>query len=461
LSGMRWTVGALQLAFALPAALGAGPGGASPDSQVEGAALLRTWAPAEYPPDALKENVGGLAVVRLVVDEKGNVSSARILDASDPRLGAAALAAAKKWVFTPALEGGRPVVCSMDAPVEFSPAEVARKRKPGFVPPSDQTPQPSPSSPAKPSETYSADYPDSLLERRLSGSVRFVCSVTAEGRASEVRIVYSTHADFVLPALRSLDRWAFTPGTQGDLPVRSEVEGEITFEATASSPAEVLAANLMTGPDGNPPAAQPLLRVVADPVWPYDLLKGGEGGSAAVAYTVDDEGHPRDVRVLSATKPQFGAALAAAVEGCVFQRAIYAGHAVAVPLMQRAEFKAVPVGANDDSDPDIRLLAALRSGEIGGALGIDGKLTPVYRVAPEYPGILKGRGRPAGSAMIEFVIDRDGRARLPRIISATREEFGWAAATAVSQWVFNPPLRKGQAVDVLVRVPFDFKAPAG
>jgi outer membrane biosynthesis protein TonB len=45
------------------------------------------------------------------------------------------------------------------------------------------------------------------------------------------------------------------------------------------------------------------------------------------------------------------------------------------------------------------------------------------------------------------------------VISATQEEFGWAAATAVSQWVFKIPLRAGQPADVRVRIPFDFKVP--
>lgn len=77
----------------------------------------------------------------------------------------------------------------------------------------------------------------------------------------------------------------------------------------------------------------------------------------------------------------------------------------------------------------------------------------------DYPPALKQGDKPAGTAMIEIVIDREGRARLPRIVSATREEFGWAAATAAAQWVFQPPMRGGHAVDVKVRVPFEFTAP--
>jgi TonB family protein len=457
--GWRGALAILPLALALPAFAAAEPAADAAGLPIEGAALIRTWAPAAYPPDALKENVGGMAMIRMIVDEKGVVASARVLDATDPRLGAAALAAARKWVFTPALDAGRPVACSMDAPFEFSPAEAARNRKPGLVPPADQTPQPSPRVPAKTNATYSADYPDSLLERKLSGFVRFECTVTAQGRATAVRVVSSTHADFVLPALRSLDRWEFTPGMQGDLPVQSTIGGDITFDATAAGPADVLAANHITAPDGTPPAAHPEPRVVADPVWPFELLAKGEGGSAAVLYTVDEDGHPRDVQVQSATKPEFGEALVAAVEACVYLRATDGTRAVSVPLMQRAEFPAVLPGAGDDSDPVARLVAALQARQVGGSRGLDEKLTPVYRVAPEYPGILRKKGFPAGKAEIEFIIDRDGRARLPRIVSATSEEFGWAAATAVSQWIFRAPLRNGQPADVSVRIPFDFKSP--
>jgi TonB family protein len=448
------------LALALSAIGATGPAAGDAGLPVDGAALLRTWAPPDYPPDALKENVGGLAMIRMIVDEKGVVASARSLDATDPRLGAAALAAAKKWGFSPALAGGRPVACSMDAPVEFSPALAARKRKPGFVPPPDQTPQLSPRSPAKPSATYSADYPDALLERRLSGLVRFVCTVTAEGHAVAVRVVAATHPDFVIPALRSLDRWEFTPGMQGDLPAQSEVGGDITFDATATGPAEVLAANLITAPDGTAPSVQPEPRVVADPVPPYDLLMKGEGGSASVVYTVDEDGRPRDVRVQSATRPEFGKALVAAVEACAFLRAFDGGHAVAVALMQRAQFPAVSPDAQDESDPIARLVVALRARRIGNPQGLDEQLTPVYRVSPEYPGALRKNGRPAGRAEIDFIIDRDGRARLPNIVSATSEDFGWAAATAVSQWIFKAPLRNGRPVDVRVRIPFNFKPPA-
>jgi TonB family protein len=442
-------------------ALAAAPEPLPGDAPVSGAALLRTWAPPVYPPDALKERTGGIAVIRMVVDEKGNVASARVLDASDPRLGEAALAAVRKWVFSPALDEGRPVAMSMDAPVEFSPDEAASARKPGFLPPADQTPQPSQRTPGKANESYSADYPDALLDRDVSGIVRFSCTIAPDGRAVAVKVIVASHSDFVIPALRSLDRWTFTPAMQGDLPIQSDVDGEISFESTVRDFGKVLAANHITAPDGSPPSDSPEVRVYADPVWPFEALIKGDGGSADVTYTVGGEGQPTDVEVKAATSPEYGEALAAAIEACYYARAMSAGHPVTTRLMQHADFTAIAPGAGDDSDPVVRLVAAVRAKQVGGTQGLDEKLTPIYRVPPAYPGALRKAGSPTGGAVIEFIIDREGRARLPQIISATNEKFGWAAATAVSRWVFKAPLRKGQPVDVRVRIPFSFKAPAG
>jgi len=61
-----------------------------------------------------------------------------------------------------------------------------------------------------------------------------------------------------------------------------------------------------------------------------------------------------------------------------------------------------------------------------------------------------------GSAKIEFIINSEGRACLPRVVESTEPEFGWAAASALNQWVFTPPTRGGKPTDVRVQVPFGF-----
>ena len=305
------------------------------------------------------------------------------------------------------------------------------------------------------------NYPEALTERRLSGKVVFACLVQNDGTASNLRVLGATHVDFVLPALSALTRWEFTPAQQGDLAVSSELRTAVSFDTIATSRSEVLAANAITSPDGTAPLAPPLPQNAVDPVWPHELLMKGEGGSASVEFTVDLRGQVTGVKVREATHPAFGHALAAAMEQWTFNPAMDGGRTIAVPLVKHAEFKAEPLlGDSGGVDqPRAHLLQMARAGTIPGGAGLDEKLVPLYRVAPVYPAALRSGTRPKGEAVIEFVIDQEGRARLPCIMSASQEEFGWAAATAVSQWVFKAPLRAGKPTEVKVQIPFVFSPP--
>jgi len=434
------------------------PEGSAP---VYGTALLRKWVPPEYPKDALKEGRAGVVTLRLAVDAKGAVVSSRVLDASDPRFVDSAQRAVKEWVFSPALDAGKPVACEMDAPVVFSPAQ-GRKGTPGSsLPTPDQMPVPAAVTEAEIVSTSDLDYPDTLFDRKLSGLAHYFCKVLPDGSVSNPRITFATHVDFVLPALKALGEQKYKPRMRGDVPVESEVEGILRFDLTRGSTAGALAANMISAPDGNPPSGQVEPRVIADAVFPYDLLQNGKGGSATVLFTVDEKGSPTNVRVRDASDTEFGESLVAAAEMSAFSTPIVDGRAVSVELMRHAEFSATSSENGGASDPIARLLADLRAGKIGSGAGLDARLAPRYTISPTYPGALRTGGRPSGQAVVEFLVDRDGRARLPRIISATERQFGWAAATAVSQWVFDVPRRGGQPVDVRVQIPFQFKAPAG
>lgn len=431
---------------------------------VDGPPLVQTWTPPVYPPEALAEKAGGKVTVRIVVDENGHVTSARSLQTSDPRLGEAAVAAVKQWTFSPAIENWKLIPMCLDVPLSFDAAKGARSWPPGMLPPPSVVVniRPAPRTAAVLKSAPLGDYPASLADRRLTGTVTYICRVDDAGHASGLRVVSASHADFVPAVLAAFSRWEFSPGMQGDLPVAGEMQGEATFDAVAAKPAEVLAANGITAPDGTAPADCPLPVFVVDPVWPFEALFDGEGGGASVDFTVQPGGTVTDVRVRDATRPEFGRALVAALEGWSFRPAVSNGQPVAVALVKHAEFKAVPVDAapGESSDPLVRLVRLARVGEIRGGAGLDEKPAPLYRVAPGYPAALRTSGRPSGQAIVDFVIDRDGRARLPRVVSSTHEEFGWAAATAVTQWVFKVPRRGGGPTEVKVQIPFQFTAPA-
>jgi outer membrane biosynthesis protein TonB len=46
----------------------------------------------------------------------------------------------------------------------------------------------------------------------------------------------------------------------------------------------------------------------------------------------------------------------------------------------------------------------------------------------------------------------------PRIVSASHEDFGWAASVAVAQWRYQPPQKDGRSVEVRMTVPILFTA---
>ncbi len=424
----------------------------------DGLALVRTWVPPTYPPAELKAKKSGMVTVRFIVDETGRVTRARALEDSDAAFAESAVAAVKSWGFTPATEAGHAVACCLETLVAYSPTVGQQKVSAAMIPPERLTLTPAPRTSPVAKVAPPGDYPDVLVERKLPGKVRFKSVVTVEGRAIATRITGASHVEFVLPALRALEQWEFQPAQQGDLAVRSPVEGLVTFDEIIGKPEEILEANGITAPDGTPPPITPMPSFMVDPVMPLEPLLAGEKGSATVEFRVMESGAVRDVKVREATRPEYGEALAAAVESWGFDRPIDHNRAVAISLLKHAEFKAIPLDAASVSDPLTRVVLAMRRGEIHGAKGLDQKLAPIYGVRPDYPAALKAAGGPAGRAEIDVVIDRDGRVRLPRVSSATQAEFGWAAATAVAQWVFTAPRRGGEPVDVKARIPFEFAA---
>lgn len=414
---------------------------------VDGPPMVKSWAPADFPaglPKALKQ---GEAEERLVIDEKGSVTSVRTKNASAPKFGQAALAAVKQWTFSPGVQDGKYAPTCVDISFWFNRD---KKQEHGLFPPESMLPRVVRRTPAELEDGPLGDTPPTLAGRGLPGTITFQCTVGADGKASQPLILRASHADYVPAVLASFPSWRFQPATQGDLKVSSTMVGEVTYsDAKTPSRSAVLEANGVSVADGSSVDAQPQPVAMADPVWPYDLLLKGQGGTADVTFTVQPNGAVTDVTVKSASDPAFGDAVVAAVQTWQFQPAIVDGRGVEVHLIKHAVF--APAKDGDDSW-QARLVARVRANAIGGGRGLDAPLAPVYRIPPIMPeDATAGQKR---TATIEFIIDLDGRARLPRIVSASVPAFGWAAATAVSQWVFTPPTRGGKPTEVRVQIPF-------
>jgi TonB family protein len=70
-------------------------------------------------------------------------------------------------------------------------------------------------------------------------------------------------------------------------------------------------------------------------------------------------------------------------------------------------------------------------------------------------------GTDSGTATVEFLIDKEGKVRLPRIKSASDPAFGHAAVQTVAHWLFEAPRAGGKTTITRVQVPVNFERKAG
>jgi TonB family protein len=451
-AGLFWWVGVIVI---WPTSLIATESPAKADF---GDAVLRDWVQPDYPEAARKAKLEGEVRVEFVVGVDGLVSGAQVVESTDERFNTAALAAVQRWGFEPATEEGKPAASGVGVQIAFKLAQLKQKRVPILPPEADRRPELMPHGlkriPARPQAAPDPDYPDELLEQKLPGEVRMEFTVDEEGNVRAPRVLWASHPAFVEKALRATEKTRFEPARQGPLAKSTTVQYPVSFESIGVKRAEVLAANHLAITSEAAPDVLPQPLVFFAPVYPRSRLLAGEAGSAEVEFTIDENGYPSGVMMTGTSAPEFGAALNAAAEAWFFRPAQAGGARVPVKLRATYEFSPPTAGAV------ARLTESLRpeGSGVGPATGLDQGLKPLWRGFPVYPAALKPE-QATGEAEIEFVIDRDGRARLPRVVTAAREEFGWAAATAIEQWVFERPMRGGEPVDVRVRISVGFTPP--
>jgi TonB family protein len=418
-----------------------------------GEALLRDWIQPEYPATARKAKLEGRVEVEFVVGLDGRVSQAEVRDSTGEVFNDAALAAVRRWTFSPALEEAKPAPSALTVPIVFRLAQLKQKKAP-LMPPDELLPRPVKLTRAKIKSAPDPEYPEELEDQKIPGEVQIEFTVDESGTVRAPRVLWASHAAFVEMSLRALEKTQFEPARQGPLPKSAKMQYPVEFASLGAKRAEILEANHITLTGETTAGVLPIPFVLVDPVYPIEHLLAGEGGTAVGEFTVDLNGRTKEVTVISATAPEYGASLRAAMDTWSFKPAV--GNGAFVPVRLRVTHEFTPPA----SGPVARLAEAVRpgGGGVGPPTGLDEKLKPLWRGFPVYPAVLHDE-QIKGSAEIEFIIDRAGRARLPRVKSASRDEFGWAAATAINQWVFERPRRKGEPVDVTVAIPVSFVPP--
>ena len=97
-------------------------GVAAVSSAVPGVTLPRLLK--QYPPryptgQVMKDRVQGTVHIEAILTTKGVVGNVRIVQSVDPRLEAAAMEAARRWTFEPAMQDGQPVAFVLIIEMEF------------------------------------------------------------------------------------------------------------------------------------------------------------------------------------------------------------------------------------------------------------------------------------------------------------------------------------------------------
>ncbi len=428
-------------------------GFAQPALEIDDAhAQFKTWQPPAVTGDLAK--IEGNVVVQFVVDASGAVTETTIESTTDARLDDVAMASVRQWTFEPAIRDRQPVASAMRVAVIFPLDQRARE---SFIPPSE--PQPLPFVSPEVKRYGRTDEPEIIARRMLGGEVTLEFTVDATGQAADPRVLGANCPELIRPAIDALMRTEFAPARQGRLAVPAKTRAPFSFTLFGETRVERLAANGIRPADADDWSAFDVLPIpvaYADPVYPREALVAGQEGEAEVTFTVTRGGAVRDVTVHAATAPEFGAALAAVLPHWHFTAANVDGEGwVESHLIMKHRF-IPPAPATDSDRAESRLAAALAPGGpgIGSAKGLDARIRPLFRIDVIAPVDL---AEPTASAQIEFIIDRDGRARLPQVRETSSDAFGWAAATAVAQWVFERPTRGGEPVDVRVVVPIAFE----
>jgi len=178
------------------------------------------------------------------------------------------------------------------------------------------------------------------------------------------------------------------------------------------------------------------------------LQNAGVHGRSVVRFVVDTAGHVEgsSLVVEQSAGTILDSLAIAASRGLAFRPARKGGSPVRMEVVLPLDFRAdTPAFASSDT----------------GVFSVDcvDREPALKAVVPlTYPETMRSRGL-GGEALLEFVVDTNGRADLPsvRLVNATHSDFATAARGAVARAQFRPALLSGTTVRCRVRLPVVFQ----
>jgi TonB family protein len=182
-----------------------------------------------YTPAARAALVEGVITLECVVRADGTVGEARVVKPLHPSLNEEALRALADWRFKPGMKDGKPVPVRVEVEMTFSLRE-SEERRPGpavgspevFIPGEGVT-APKVLREVKPNYTAAA------MRDGVQGLVKMKCVVLPDGTVGDVKVTQHLYPDLDEAAVRTLQKWTFTPGTKEGVAVPVQVEVDMSF----------------------------------------------------------------------------------------------------------------------------------------------------------------------------------------------------------------------------------------
>ncbi|AOS44114.1 transport protein TonB [Lacunisphaera limnophila] len=310
-------------------------------------------------------------------------------------------------------------------------------------------------------------YPYNAAKAGLNGKVQIEFIVDEAGDVINPHVVRSNNPWFERPALDAVLKWKFEPGRKGGRPVKVRANQLLEFDSGAALGGHELWRVPARNPD---PEAPPELRWTkpptpintAFPVYPWGDFEARRDGRTDLRFVIGPQGRVIAAKVVSATTPEMAEAVLAMIDTWEFTPAQKAdGTPCFSAFSIQHDFRHAGIrGDVPITEGAHRILRRIQKSpeKIVSAAQLDERPRALSTRPPVYPTKLLQAGQP-GSAQIEFIIDEEGDAQLPRIVASTEPAFGYAAVQAVATWRFAPPRQGGKPVATRVQVPIDFAPP--
>lgn len=311
------------------------------------------------------------------------------------------------------------------------------------------------------------EYPYNQSRAGLIGEVKIEFVIDVEGRVRNPFVVESNNPSFERPALDAVLKWKFEPARKEGHVVNTLAQQLLVFELDHGEGDVPWRISKSKNQSELPPELRwdtaPVPVSTAFPVYPFEALKAEVKGKTQLRFVIGPNGTVVKAKVIQAPTPEMGLAVLAMIDVWRFTPAKKKDGTLAFATVS-IEHEFNPYGRGDVpvtyAARDLLRLLAKHPEKIIAANQLDRPLKPVSRRPPVYPLALEATGQ-TGEAMIEILIDEAGDAQLPRIVSCSAPEFGYAAVQAVATWRFEPPKKNSKAVVTRVRVPLEFALSTG